>query len=40
VTAVGEAIALALAPLGELDGTALRTRRREKFLAIGNAASA
>ncbi len=36
VAAVGDAIALSLAPLGELDGTALRTRRREKFLAIGH----
>ena len=36
VAAVGDAIALALAPLAELDGTALRARRRDKFLAIGH----
>jgi acetyl-CoA carboxylase carboxyl transferase subunit alpha len=38
VAAVGDAIALALAPLAELDGAALRTRRREKFLSIGHEA--
>jgi len=36
VAATGEAIAAALAPLAASDGTALRQRRREKFLAMGN----
>ncbi len=39
VAAVGDAIALALAPLAELDGAALRTRRRDKFLSIGQDAA-
>jgi acetyl-CoA carboxylase carboxyl transferase subunit alpha len=33
--ALGDAIALALAPLKELSGEALRVRRREKFLNMG-----
>jgi acetyl-CoA carboxylase carboxyl transferase subunit alpha len=35
LTALGDAIALALAPLKELSGEALRARRREKFLNMG-----
>jgi len=35
VAAVGDAVADALAPLTGLDGGTLRTRRREKFLAMG-----
>jgi acetyl-CoA carboxylase carboxyl transferase subunit alpha len=35
LTSLGDAIALALAPLKELSGEALRARRREKFLAMG-----
>lgn len=35
IDALGEAVATALAPLRELNGTALRTRRREKYLAMG-----
>jgi acetyl-CoA carboxylase carboxyl transferase subunit alpha len=35
IRAVGDAIGAALAPLGDLDGKTLRSRRREKFLAIG-----
>lgn len=39
VAAVGDAIAQSLGPLDELDGAALRSRRRDKFLAIGHEAS-
>jgi hypothetical protein len=34
----GRGLTIALAPLAELDGPALRTRRREKFLSIGHEA--
>ena len=40
IAAVGEAVAEALAPLDGLDGATLRTRRREKFLAMGREALA
>jgi len=35
ITAVGDAVADALAPLTQLDATALKARRRDKFLAMG-----
>ncbi|HEX7006494.1 MAG TPA: acetyl-CoA carboxylase carboxyltransferase subunit alpha [Alphaproteobacteria bacterium] len=35
IAALGDAIEAALAPLSTLDGVALRARRREKFLAMG-----
>ncbi|MGK9167927.1 acetyl-CoA carboxylase carboxyltransferase subunit alpha [Inquilinus limosus] len=35
IGAVGDAIGAALVPLTELDGKTLRSKRREKFLAIG-----
>jgi acetyl-CoA carboxylase carboxyl transferase subunit alpha len=35
LTSIGDAIALALAPLREMTPEALRARRREKFLAMG-----
>jgi acetyl-CoA carboxylase carboxyl transferase subunit alpha len=35
VAAVGDALALALAPLVDLNGAVLRARRREKFLEMG-----
>jgi acetyl-CoA carboxylase carboxyl transferase subunit alpha len=38
IQAVGDAIALALAPLVALDGPTLRARRREKFLEMGREA--
>ncbi|HEY3918323.1 MAG TPA: acetyl-CoA carboxylase carboxyltransferase subunit alpha [Stellaceae bacterium] len=38
IAAVGDAIEIALGPLLELDGPALRKQRREKFLAMGSAA--
>ncbi len=40
VAALGDAIASALAPLASLSPTALRARRREKFLAMGTALAA
>ncbi len=40
VAALGDAIASALAPLAGLSPTALRARRREKFLAMGTALAA
>jgi len=40
VASVGAAVEQALAPLLELDGPALRARRREKFLAMGREAAA
>jgi acetyl-CoA carboxylase carboxyl transferase subunit alpha len=38
ITAVGDALAAALAPLLALDGPTLRARRREKFLEMGREA--
>jgi acetyl-CoA carboxylase carboxyl transferase subunit alpha len=35
ISAVGDAVAAALAPLVGLDGAVLRARRREKFLEMG-----
>jgi acetyl-CoA carboxylase carboxyl transferase subunit alpha len=35
LTAIGDAIALALAPLRAMTPEALRARRREKFLTMG-----
>jgi acetyl-CoA carboxylase carboxyl transferase subunit alpha len=40
IQAVGDAVALALAPLVPLDGPMLKVRRREKFLEMGREALA
>ncbi len=40
IQAVGDAVALALAPLVALDGPTLKARRREKFLEMGREALA
>jgi acetyl-CoA carboxylase carboxyl transferase subunit alpha len=40
IEAVGDAVAVALAPLVALDGPTLKARRREKFLEMGREALA